>query len=137
MRQLILALLVLAPLTGCHLTPAQQQEIQVIESDLHAGIADIQSEVDSLATDPSKVDNVEVLLAPYLAKNAALAKANADFLALWNNFKAGKVGPDGSPVTVVQLQTALAILDSLTGATTTAAARRQAKLQRLANKQGK
>ena len=113
---LILCAVALACLTtGCNSTTAG-----VVESDLHAGIVDIQDEVDKLAADPSSIDKVEAVIAPIAAKSAALTKANNDFLALWNSFKAGTVGPSGSPVTVTDLQMGLAALEALTGSSTPA-----------------
>lgn len=137
MRNFIMMLALLVPFvsTGCNLTPAQEAKVQVIESDLHTGIVDVEDEVQNLGTTSGQatVDSVEAVIAPYAAKSAALAAANQTFLTLWTNFKAGTVGPKGSPVTVSDLSAALAVLDSLTGQTTTAAAKRQATLKRVAS----
>jgi hypothetical protein len=112
--------------TGC--TAAQvQQDAAIFETEAHTLAVDLADGMDTLASNPAAVDSVEAFVGPLVAKNAALKKANDEFLVLWTAYKAGKVGPNGSPVTVAELRAAVSIIESLTAPTPAAqaASRRQ------------
>jgi hypothetical protein len=71
----VLALLGLAPTGGCWSSETPGQAVQTVETDVLAGLSDVEAALDDYLQDPTKVDALITKAAQLAPKGSALASA--------------------------------------------------------------